>query len=100
MQNSQFGINKALDGTLGKALPPYGKRLTVKIPTNLQQPVAGAYATLTDFKTSVGGTQQRHPVRRPQGLHRGQAPLQGRLQLLGRHEQDGLDHVEVLEVIA
>ncbi len=38
VRNAQFGINKALDGTLGTASGAYGKKLTVKIPDNLQAP--------------------------------------------------------------
>jgi hypothetical protein len=77
VQNAQFGINKALDGTLGKALPPYGKKLTVKIPANLQQPVAGAFATLTDFKTSVGGTSKGTPYAALKGCTAGKLRYKG-----------------------
>ena len=77
VQNSQFGINKALDGTLGAATGAYGKRLTVKIPTNLQQPVAGAYATLTDFKTSVGGTHNGTPYAALKGCTAGKLRYKG-----------------------
>lgn len=77
VQNAQFGINKALDGTLGAASGAYGKKLTVKIPTNLQQPVAGAYATLTDFKTSVGGTSKGTPYAAIKGCSGGKLKYKG-----------------------
>ena len=77
VQNSQFGINNALDGTLGKASAPYGKKLTVTIPANLQQPVAGAYATLTDFKTSVGGTSKKTPYAALKGCTSGKLKYKG-----------------------
>jgi hypothetical protein len=51
-----FQINSVLDGTLSADTGKYGKKLTVLIPANLQQPLPGVYATLTEFKTSVSGT--------------------------------------------
>jgi hypothetical protein len=51
-----FQINSVLDGTLSSDTGKYGKKLTVLIPENLQQPLPGVYATLTEFKTSVTGT--------------------------------------------
>lgn len=77
VQNAQFNINKALDGTLGNASGAYGKKLTVKIPTNLQQPVAGAYATLTSFKTSVGGTSKGTPYAALKGCTGGKLKFKG-----------------------
>ena len=77
VQNAQFNINKALDGTLGAASGAYGKKLTVKIPTNLQQPVAGAFATLTDFKTSVGGTSKNTPYAALKGCTGGKLKFKG-----------------------
>lgn len=76
-QNSAFNINKALDGTFSSASGDYGKKLTVKIPTNLQQPVAGAYATLTDFKTSVGGTSKGTPYAALKGCTGGKLKYKG-----------------------
>ncbi|MGZ4270791.1 MAG: hypothetical protein ACXVSX_16475 [Solirubrobacteraceae bacterium] len=77
VQNPQFNINKALDGTLGNASGAYGKKLTVKIPDNLQQPVAGAYATLTDFKTSVGGRSKNTPYAALKGCTSGKLKFKG-----------------------
>jgi hypothetical protein len=51
-----FQINSVLDGTLSSDTGKYGKKLTVLIPENLQQPIPGVYATLTEFQTSVQGT--------------------------------------------
>jgi hypothetical protein len=56
-----FQINSVLDGTLSSDTGKYGKKLTVLIPANLQQPLPGVYATLTEFKTSVGGTAKGTP---------------------------------------
>lgn len=49
-------INSTIVATLGKASGKFGSKLTVPIPDNLQQPVPGALATLTQFVTKVGGT--------------------------------------------
>jgi hypothetical protein len=56
-----FQINSVLDGTLSSDTGKYGKKLTVLIPDNLQQPLPGVYATLTEFKTSVQGTAKGVP---------------------------------------
>ena len=56
-----FQINSVLDGTLSKDTGKYGYKLTVLIPDNLQQPLTGVYATLTDFKTTVSGTYKKTP---------------------------------------
>ena len=77
VNNPQFNINKALDGTLGAASGDYGKKLAVKIPTNLQQPVAGAFATLTNFKTSVGGTSKKTPYAALKGCTGGKLKFKG-----------------------
>lgn len=76
-QNATFNINKALDGTFTAGSGDYGKKLTVKIPTNLQQPVAGAFATLTDFKTSVGGTNNNTPYAALKGCTGGKLKYKG-----------------------
>ncbi|MCW3048330.1 MAG: hypothetical protein JWO74_2614 [Solirubrobacterales bacterium] len=57
-----FQINSVLDGTLSSDTGKYGKKLTVLIPANLQQPIPGVYATLTSFSTSVGGTATKAKV--------------------------------------
>jgi hypothetical protein len=49
-------IHQVIEGKLQSDSGKYGKKLVVAIPEALQQPAPGAYATLTDFKTSVKGT--------------------------------------------
>jgi hypothetical protein len=51
-----LAIHSVIEGKLVSDSGKFGKKLTVAIPDNLQQPVPGAYATLTDFKTAVKGT--------------------------------------------
>jgi hypothetical protein len=50
-----IAINSALTGKLKNAGGGYGKKLVVTIPSNLQQPAPGTFATLTSFITNVGG---------------------------------------------
>lgn len=53
-------IDSVIQGTLSNASGKYGKKLVVPIPDNLQQPLTGVFATLTDFQTSVkGGTKTK-----------------------------------------
>jgi hypothetical protein len=54
-------IDAVLVGKLVKGSGIYGKKLIVAIPDNLQQPLTGVYATLTRFKTTVGGVQKNVP---------------------------------------
>jgi hypothetical protein len=49
-------IHQVIEGKLQSDSGKYGKKLVVAIPEALQQPAPGAYATLTDFNTSVKGT--------------------------------------------
>src|SRR5947207_9312159 len=53
---SPLQIHSVIEGKLQKDSGSYGQKLVVSIPATLQQPAPGAYATLTDFKTSVKGT--------------------------------------------
>jgi hypothetical protein len=53
---SPLQIHSVIEGKLLKDSGLYGSKLSVAIPETLQQPAPGAYATLTDFKTSVKGT--------------------------------------------
>jgi hypothetical protein len=39
----------------------FGRKLVISIPANLQQPLTGAYATLTSFLTQVGGSAKGTP---------------------------------------
>jgi hypothetical protein len=61
VNNAQLGVNAVLEGLLKKGSGKYGKKLIVPIPKNLQQPVQGLFATLTDFQTSVKGTSKGKP---------------------------------------
>jgi hypothetical protein len=49
-------IHSVIEGKLQADSGQFGKKLVVAIPETLQQPAPGAYATLTDFKTTVKGT--------------------------------------------
>jgi len=53
---SPLQIHSVIEGKLQKDSGLYGQKLVVAIPETLQQPAPGAFATLTDFKTSVKGT--------------------------------------------
>jgi hypothetical protein len=53
---SPLQIHSVIEGKLQKDTGLYGQKLVVAIPETLQQPAPGAFATLTDFKTSVKGT--------------------------------------------
>lgn len=53
---SPLTIHEVLEGKLQSDTGKFGKKLAVAIPETLQQPAPGAFATLTDFKTSVKGT--------------------------------------------
>jgi len=46
-------IHEVIEGSLSGDSAPYGKKLTVKVPDHLQQPAPGAYATLTQFDTTI-----------------------------------------------
>jgi hypothetical protein len=46
-------IHSVIEGVLSKDSGPYGNKLTVNIPADLQQPAPGAYATLTQFDTTI-----------------------------------------------
>ena len=49
-------IDSVIEGTLKSDTGKFGKKLVVKIPENLQQPLTGVFATLTDFQVTVKGT--------------------------------------------
>jgi hypothetical protein len=65
---------------VGKLVPDsgaYGRKLVVSIPANLQQPLTGAYATLTSFKTTVGGSAHGTPYVALKGCSGGQLNYKG-----------------------
>ena len=59
--DSPLTIDSTLVGQLSSASGAYGKKLTVAIPSDLQQPAPGAFATLLDFKLNVKGTSGKTP---------------------------------------
>jgi hypothetical protein len=50
---SPLQIHSVIEGKLAKDSGAYGNKLIVSIPDNLQQPAPGAYATLTEFDTTI-----------------------------------------------
>jgi hypothetical protein len=46
-------IHSVIEGVLSKDSAPYGNKLSVHVPENLQQPAPGAYATLVQFDTTI-----------------------------------------------
>jgi hypothetical protein len=46
-------IHSVIEGVLSSDKAPYGKKLSVHVPDNLQQPAPGAYATLVQFDTTI-----------------------------------------------
>ena len=77
VDNQAFGIHAALTGTLTNTTGAYGKKLTVTIPPNLQQPLAGQFATLTVFLTKVGGTSKGTPYVGLKGCSGGKLKFKG-----------------------
>jgi hypothetical protein len=77
VDNQQFGIHAALAGTLSNATGNYGKKLTVTIPANLQSPLPGQFATLTQFLTKVGGTSKGTPYVGLKGCSGGKLKFKG-----------------------
>ncbi|HVP01783.1 MAG TPA: hypothetical protein VMT10_04365 [Solirubrobacteraceae bacterium] len=59
--DSPLTIDTVLVGKLSSASGAYGKKLTVAIPDDLQQPAPGVFATLLDFKLTVKGTSGTTP---------------------------------------
>lgn len=59
--SSPLVIDAVMPGKLQKATGQFGNKLVVTIPDNIQQPVTGVYATLTEFITKVGGTASGKP---------------------------------------
>jgi hypothetical protein len=53
-------IHAVIEGVLSSDSAPYGKKLSVKIPPDLQQPAPGAYATLTQFNTTINAVRGKN----------------------------------------
>jgi hypothetical protein len=77
VDNAAFNIHNALQGTLTNATGSYGKKLTVTIPANLQSPLPGQFATLTQFITKVGATSKGVPYVGLKGCSGGKLKLKG-----------------------
>ena len=54
-------IDAVLNASLSSDTGKFGKKLTVPIPANLQQPLTGVFATLTRFTTTIDATAKRQP---------------------------------------
>jgi len=54
-------IDSVIEGVLVSDSGLYGKKLTVEIPENLQQPLTGVFATLTDFQVGLKGGSAKKP---------------------------------------
>jgi hypothetical protein len=70
-------IDAVLNGALGTATGDYGRKLTVPIPPNVQQPLAGVLATLTSFTTKVSGTSNGTPYVGLKGCSGGKLKYKG-----------------------
>jgi hypothetical protein len=70
-------INTVIVGQLKPDSGAYGRKLVVSIPANLQQPLAGVYATLTSFLTKVGGSSKGTPYVALKGCPGGKLNFKG-----------------------
>jgi hypothetical protein len=70
-------INTVIVGQLKPDSGKYGRKLVVAIPSNLQQPLAGVFATLTSFVTKVGGTTNGTPYVALKGCSGGKLQFKG-----------------------
>jgi uncharacterized low-complexity protein len=70
-------INSVIVGKLNPDSGAFGRKLVVTIPANLQQPLTGAYATLTSFKTTVGGSAHGTPYVALKGCSGGKLNYKG-----------------------
>ncbi len=52
-------VHGTIEGKLVKDKGKYGNKLLVNVPSNLQQPVQGLYATLQEFDTILKGTGKK-----------------------------------------
>ena len=75
--SSPLVIDSVIEGVLVSDSGLYGKKLTVQIPENLQQPLTGVFATLTSFITKVGGTKSGTPFVGLKGCSGGKLKFKG-----------------------
>jgi hypothetical protein len=70
-------INTVIVGQLKTDSGKFGRKLVVAIPSNLQQPLAGVFATLTSFVTKVGGSAKGTPYVALKGCSGGKLQFKG-----------------------
>ena len=70
-------IDEADVGQLKPDSGKFGRKLVVAIPSNLQQPLAGVFATLTSFVTKVGGSAKGTPYVALKGCSGGKLQFKG-----------------------
>jgi hypothetical protein len=72
-----LNIDSVIVGQLTPDTGAFDRKLVVAIPANLQQPVGGAYATLTSFLTTVGGSSKGTPYVALKGCSGGKLKFKG-----------------------
>ncbi len=72
-----LNIDTVIVGQLKPDTGAFGRKLVVAIPSNLQQPLAGVFATLTSFVTKVGGTAKGTPYVALKGCSGGKLHFKG-----------------------
>ena len=70
-------IDSVIVGQLKPDSGAFGRKLVVTVPANLQQPLTGAFATLTSFMTSVGGSAKGTPYVALKGCSGGKLKFKG-----------------------
>ena len=70
-------IDAVMIASLSNSSGDYGRKLTVPIPANLQQPVPNVFATLTSFITKVSGTSKGVPYVGLKGCSGGKLKFKG-----------------------
>jgi hypothetical protein len=70
-------IDTVINGKLKSDSGKFGRKLDVTIPTNLQQPLNGVFATLTSFVTRVGGNAKGSPFVALKGCSGGKLQFKG-----------------------
>lgn len=56
--SSPLRIDSVLEGSIRSADGPYGMALLSEVPDNLQQPVPGVFATVTEFSLKIDATRK------------------------------------------
>jgi hypothetical protein len=60
-------ITTALTGVISKAGTPFGQKLTVDIPPQVQQPVPGLYANITSVSAKIGPAKGKPTTKKVKG---------------------------------